>query len=68
LCPTPNIVKIKGERAKLVACKGKRRNAYNILVEKPELMNYLGDLEVDGRIILKWDFEEQCLRMRVVFI
>jgi hypothetical protein len=32
---------------------GKKRIAYGVLVWKPEV-DYLEDLGVDGRIILKW--------------
>jgi hypothetical protein len=33
---------------------GEVRNAYNILVTKPEGRDHLEDLGVDGRIILEW--------------
>jgi len=36
-----------------VACMGKKRIAYGVFAGKPEV-DYLEDLEVDGRIILKW--------------
>jgi hypothetical protein len=35
------------------------RNAYNILVGKPEGKNHLGDLGVDGRIISEWVLGKQ---------
>jgi hypothetical protein len=34
------------------------RNAYKILVGKPEGRNYSEDLVVDGRIILEWILEK----------
>jgi hypothetical protein len=33
---------------------GDMRNAYKILVGKPEGKNHSGDLGVDGKIILEW--------------
>jgi hypothetical protein len=30
------------------------RNAGNVLIGKPEGIDHLRDLDVDGRIILKW--------------
>jgi hypothetical protein len=35
-----------------VACMGERRNAYTILVGKPEGRNHSVDLDVDGNIII----------------
>jgi hypothetical protein len=35
------------------------KNAYNILVGKPEWINYLEDLGIDGKIILEWILEKQ---------
>jgi hypothetical protein len=37
-----------------VACMGDRRGAYSILVERLREVDHLEDLDVDGRIILKW--------------
>jgi hypothetical protein len=37
-----------------IAGMGKKRNAYRISVGKPEVKKPLEDLEVGGRIILKW--------------
>jgi hypothetical protein len=34
---------------------GEARNAHILLVGKPEGRNHLGDLGIDGRIVLKWD-------------
>jgi hypothetical protein len=36
-----------------VACLGEMRNAYGILVGKPEIRHYSGHLNIDGIIILK---------------
>jgi hypothetical protein len=38
---------------------GEIRNAYNILVGKPEGKNHLEDLDVDGKIILEWILRKQ---------
>jgi hypothetical protein len=37
-----------------VACMGVMRNGYNILVGKSEGKRPLGDLGIDGKIILEW--------------
>ena len=37
---------------------GKTRDAYMVLVGKPEGRNHLKDQGVDGRIILKWILEK----------
>ena len=56
----------------VVACVGERRDAYRVLVGKPEGKNHLEDPGIDGRIILrlifrKWDGGEWtgliCLRI-----
>ena len=41
------------EGAGQVTRMGEKRNAYRILVSKPEGMNHLKDLAIDRRIILK---------------
>jgi len=41
-----------------VARRGDRRSAYRILVGKPEGKRPLEDPGVDGRIILKWIFQQ----------
>ena len=37
---------------------GDRRGAYRVLVGKPREGDHLKDLDVDGRIILKWIFNK----------
>ena len=39
-----------------MAHMGEGRGVHRVLVGKPEGKNYWGDLDVDGRIILKWIF------------
>jgi hypothetical protein len=58
---SPSIIRmIKSRRmrwAEQVALMGEKRNAYRILVEKPEGNKPLGRLDVGGRIILEWILE-----------
>jgi hypothetical protein len=37
---------------------GERRGVYRVLVGKPRERDHLGDLGLDGRIILKWIFRK----------
>jgi hypothetical protein len=37
-----------------VTCMGKMGSAYTILVNMPKERDLLGDLVIDGRIVLKW--------------
>jgi hypothetical protein len=41
-----------------VARMGEKRNAYRILMGKPQTKQPLGSLGVDGRVILKWILEK----------
>jgi hypothetical protein len=49
----PNIIRVIKSRRIIwegrVECMGEMRNAYNVLVGKPEGKNHLKDLGVDGR-------------------
>jgi hypothetical protein len=38
--------------------KGKKRNAYRILVRKPEGRDHYEDVHLGGNIILKWRLEK----------
>jgi hypothetical protein len=42
-----------------VAGTGDKRNAYNILVGRPEIKNHFKDPGVYVRIILKWSFRKK---------
>jgi hypothetical protein len=37
-----------------------KRNANKIVVEKPEAKRHPGELDIDGRIILKWKLRKGC--------
>jgi len=42
---------------------GKRRGVYRLLVGKPEGKRPLGNIGVDGRIILRWIFMKWSVRV-----
>jgi hypothetical protein len=48
------VIKIKNRFGRL----GERTSAYSVIVGKPEEKYHLKELSVDGRIILKLDFQE----------
>jgi hypothetical protein len=58
LYTSPNIIRVvKPKRMKwvgYVARMGEMRNAYRVLVGKPERKNHAEDLGVDGRMMLEW--------------
>jgi hypothetical protein len=58
LCSSPNIIKVTKSRmtkyVEHVARMRWMRNAYKLLVPKPEGRDHLGEEIVDGRIALKW--------------
>jgi hypothetical protein len=60
LYSSPNIVRaLKSKRmrwAEHVVCMGERRGVYRVLVGKSEGKSHLGDLRIEGRIILRWIF------------
>jgi hypothetical protein len=45
-------------QARKVACMGKSRYAYRVLVGKPEGKRPLGREGADGRVILRWMFRK----------
>jgi hypothetical protein len=62
LYSSPNIIRVMKSRmmrwAVHVAHMGERRNAYRVLVGKPERRRRLRRPDMDGRTILKWIFEK----------
>jgi len=40
------------------ACMGEDRGVHRVLVGKPEGKSHWGDQDVDGRIILRWNFRK----------
>jgi hypothetical protein len=42
-----------------VAHRGEIRNAYRVLVGKPEVKKHLEETGIDGRMILKWILGKQ---------
>jgi hypothetical protein len=63
----PSIVRIIKSRkmkwAGHIAFMGEIKNPYRILVRKPEGRNYLEDLGIDERIILKMVLRKSCCRL-----
>jgi hypothetical protein len=47
---------------------GVSRGTYRCLVKKRERMSQLGDLDVDDRIILKWIFNWDGARSRLIWL
>jgi hypothetical protein len=47
---------------------GRDRNAYTIVVGKPEGKRLLGRLGVDGRLLLKWILDKQVVMIRTELI
>ena len=41
-----------------MACMGEGRGVYRFLVGKPEGKDHWGDLDIDGKIILRWIFRK----------
>ena len=62
LYSSPSIVReIKSRRLRWaghVACMEEGRGAHKVLVGKHERKNQWGDQDVDGRIILRWNFRK----------
>jgi len=56
----PNIVRVvKSRRMRWAECverMGERRGVHSVLVGKPGGKSHWGDLDIDGRIILRWIF------------
>jgi hypothetical protein len=55
---SPNIIRVtksrKVRRAEPAARMGENKNTYKVLVEEPEGKRHSKDLDIAGRIILKW--------------
>ena len=51
-----------------MACMSENRNAYRILVRKPETKNNFDDLRVDDRTLLIWILKKHDERASIRFI
>jgi hypothetical protein len=51
-----------------IACVGKMRNAYKIMVGNLKSREHLQDIGVDGRIISEWTLEKQSGKVITGFI
>jgi hypothetical protein len=62
------VIKLRMRWMGHVACLGDMRNAYKIFVGKPEGMNHLEDVNIDGKIMFEWYLGKEGGRMCTGFI